>query len=106
MNRKQKILSSLKSHLNKHLNGIVKDVILFGSQAKGTELKDSDYDILLILNKEINSKDETKILDLCYDIDLQYNILIDLHILSNSELDSARGKQPIFSNAINSGIYA
>ena len=106
MNRKQKILSNLKSHLNKHLDGDVKDVILFGSQARGTNSKDSDYDILLILKREINSKDENKILDLCYDIDLQYNILIDVHILSNSELDSARGKQPIFYNAINSGIYA
>ena len=106
MNRKQKILSNLKSHLNKHLDGDVKDVILFGSQARGTNSKDSDYDILLILKREINSKDENKILDLCYDIDLQYNILIDVHILSNSKLDSARGKQPIFYNAINSGIYA
>jgi len=84
----------------------VKDVILFGSQSKNLEVPDSDYDILIILDKEYNWKDENKILDLCFDINMKYNILIDAHIISKKELDSVRGKQPIFINALNHGVYA
>lgn len=101
-----KILSELKSHLVKNFGDSVKDVILFGSQAKGNSHDYSDYDVLIILNIDYNGKDENVILDLCYEIDLKYNILLDVHILSTKELASARGKQPVFSDAINSGIYA
>jgi len=39
-----------------------------------------------------------------YSIDLKYNITTDIHLLAESELGSLRGKQPIFVNAINTGI--
>jgi predicted nucleotidyltransferase len=84
----------------------VKDVILFGSQATGKSDENSDYDVLIILDKDYNGKDENSILDICYDIDLKYNILIDVHLLSKYELSTLRGKQPVFVKALNSGIYA
>lgn len=99
------ILSELKNHLKINYGDSVKDVILFGSQIGGAG-EFSDYDVLIILNNDYSGKDENKILDLCYDIDLKHNILLDVHILSNKELQTVRGKQPIFVNAIKSGIYA
>ena len=45
-------------------------------------------------------KNENQILDLCYDINLKYNIQIDAHIISISEIDSCRGRQTIFINAL------
>jgi predicted nucleotidyltransferase len=106
MNGNTKILSDLKFHLVKNFGESVKDVILFGSQAKGNFHDYSDYDVLIILDNDYNGKDENMILDLCYEIDLKYNILLDVHILSTKELASPRGKQPVFSDAIKSGIYA
>jgi len=100
------ILQDLKTHLIKNLGDIVIDVILFGSQATKNSTEFSDYDILIILNSEYSGEDENRILDLCYDIDLKYDILLDVHILSKSELNSVRGRQPVFSKAIKSGIYA
>lgn len=100
------ILKDLKTHLIKSLGDSVKDVILFGSQATKKSSEFSDYDILIILNSEYSGEDENIILDLCYDIDLKYNILLDVHILSKSELNSIRGRQSVFSKAIKSGIYA
>lgn len=100
------ILQDLKTHLIKNLGDWVKDVILFGSQAKKKSKEFSDYDILIILNSEYSGEDENRILDLCYDIDLKYDILLDVHILSKSELNSIRGRQSVFSKAIKSGIYA
>ena len=57
-------------------------------------------------DNDYTGRDENQILDLCYDINLKYNILIDTHIISKNEIYSPRGRQTIFSNALNSGIYA
>lgn len=100
------ILSELKNHLISNYGNSVKDVILFGSRTRGDAKDYSDYDILIILNNEYSGKDENRILDLCYDIDLKHDILMDVHIISNKELRTIRGKQPIFVKAIKSGIYA
>ncbi|HXL54806.1 MAG TPA: nucleotidyltransferase domain-containing protein [Chitinophagaceae bacterium] len=103
---KLQILKELKNHLENCFHDNIKNVILFGSQVKGLENIDSDYDILIVLNKDYNKKDENYILDLCYDIDLKYNIFTDVHLLSVNELNTRRGKQPIFINALKNGIYA
>ena len=101
-----KILTDLKNHLLKNYGKSVKDVILFGSHARGDSNEYSDYDILIVLDNDYSGKDENQILDLCYDIDLKYNILLDVHLISSKELTTIRGKQPVFVNAIKSGIYA
>ncbi len=103
---KLQILKELKHHLQQYSAKPVGDVILFGSRALGGEKEFSDFDVLIILEKDYSRKDEDIILDLCYDIDLKFNILIDAHIISRSELNSLRGKQPLYINAINRGIYA
>jgi len=100
------ILSELKNHLVKNYGNPVKDVILFGSQARGDSQKFSDYDVLIVLDNDYSGKDENSILDLCYDIDLKFDILLDVHIISVKELNSVRGRQPVFQKAIKSGIYA
>jgi len=99
-------LIDLKQHLQKHYGDSIKDIVLFGSQARGDSTEYSDYDILIVLDKDYSGRDENKILDLCYDIDLKYNILLDVHLLSKREMNSERGKQPIFIKALNSGLYA
>lgn len=103
---KQMILADLKKHLKNNYDGSISEVILFGSQARGDSYEYSDYDILIVLDNDYSIKDENIILDLCYDINLKYNILIDAHLLSKREIKSLRGKQPVFVNALKSGIHA
>jgi predicted nucleotidyltransferase len=99
------ILTDLKESLQKRFLDSVKNVILFGSRIKSSSNEYSDYDILILLNKDYLKQDEEIILDICYDIDLKYNILIDAHLLSTNEISTRRGKQPIFINALKNGIY-
>ncbi len=106
MTDNQEILVHLKNHLKQNYGESIKEVILFGSHARGDSKEYSDYDILIVLDKDYSVKDENKILDLCYDINLKHNILLDVHLLSENEISSMRGKQPIFVNALVSGIYA
>jgi uncharacterized protein len=100
------ILRDLKGHLQKGFNESVKDVILFGSKLHGNSTDNSDYDILIILDKDYNDNDENRIYDLCYDINLKYNIIIDAHLISQRELNTLRGKQPIFIKVVQTGLYA
>lgn len=94
------ILSVLKYELDDSFSCSVESVILFGSQATNTATEFSDYDILIILKTEYNRIDENRIFDICFDVDIAYDILIDVHMLSIDELNSKRGRQPIFVNAL------
>ena len=107
MDNRTKILHDLKAHLQSKLSEDIKEVILFGSQASSVSSKnDSDYDIVILLKSKPDWKMKRMISDLCYDIDLKYNIITDTHVLSEKELNTLRGKQPIFQNAIDNGIHA
>ncbi len=61
---------------------------------------------MIVLKENYNARDENKIYDLCYDIDLKYNIVIDAHIISQLELTTLRAKQTMFYTALNTGIFA
>ncbi len=101
-----KILNDLKLSLSARLRDNLIDIVLFGSQLIDTNKQDSDYDILIIVKNKTDWKLEREISDICYDIDLKYGILTDTHILSEADLNTPRGKQPIFVNAMNQGFHA
>lgn len=106
MSNKLAILKDLKNQLLEKNLELIKEVILFGSQAHGNATKDSDFDILILVSRKPSSKEKTFISEVCYDIDLKYDILIDSHILSIPELKLIRGRQPIYQTAIAKGIHA
>ena len=107
-NMDNKLLArEIKEHLNKHLENKAIDVIIFGSQIKGKASDDSDYDVLVVLKNDYNRKVKRMINDLCYDIDLKYDIFLDTQIISENELKfGLRGKHPVFTVAINEGYHA
>ena len=103
---KRVILNDLSNLLRARFADNLKDVVLFGSQANGTAHKDSDYDFLIVLTQKVDWKTEREISDLCYEIDSKYDILTDIHILSEGELSTIRGRQPIFVDALANGLHA
>ena len=103
---KQLVLNDLSNLLKSRFSEDLVDVVLFGSHALGKSHPDSDYDFLIILKNKADWKTEREISDMCYEIDLKYNIITDAHIIGESELLTLRGKQPIFVNAISNGIHA
>lgn len=101
------LITTLKQMLLREFGDKIRDVILFGSQAKGTATELSDYDILIILNEPYNWKLRDRITDVMYDMELKHDILFDKHLLSVNEIkNSLRGAEPIYKNAIKNGIYA
>jgi uncharacterized protein len=101
------LAKEIKQYLNDSLDNIVSDVVIFGSRVKGQATKNSDYDVLIVKNINYNRKVQKSINDLCYDLDLKYNIFLDTQIISEFELkNSIRGKHPVFKNALKEGLHA
>lgn len=98
------LIADLKNRLKQEYAGPVKDVILFGSQVNGNANEFSDYDMLIVLERAYSPGDENAIFDICYEMDLKYGILIDAHLISTGELNSIRGKQPLYVNALKKGL--
>jgi len=103
---KKVVLNDLSNLLKARFADNLKDVVLFGSQANDTAHIDSDYDFLIVLKEKVDWKIEREISDLCYEIDSKYDILTDIHILSEGELSTIRGRQPIFVDALANGLHA
>ncbi len=100
-----RILKEIKTSLQAHFGEEVVEVILFGSRATGKSHRWSDYDLLILLKSTFKSQMEDQILDKLYDVTIKHNIIPDNHFLALGELDTLRGKQPIFINAIKEGFY-
>jgi len=106
MNKKH-LASEIKQYLKLHLNDLIADVVLFGSQIEGTATTDSDFDVLIILKTDDSRSIRKLINDLCYDFDLKYGIFLDTQIISETELNQGlRGKHPVFKKAIQEGFHA
>ena len=87
--------------------GVVESIILFGSRAYGNFFNDqSDYDILIVTNELCDWKKQDQIYDILYDLQLEFNTLFDIHFLDRSEINTLRGKQPIYQKALSEGIFA
>jgi predicted nucleotidyltransferase len=99
------IVKGLKDSLRNEFGENVREVILFGSRLSEKAGEFSDYDVLIILKQKPDWIEKRKISEICYEIELQNEILIDSHILSVSEVGSLRGKQPVFQKAIREGIH-
>jgi predicted nucleotidyltransferase len=100
------ILKELKTLLIKHFNENIDKVILFGSRANGKANKDSDYDIVIILNNDYDWRYRNRIYDIIFDLEIDKGVFFDIHIISKNELNNTmRGAEPIFVNALEKGVY-
>ena len=80
-------------------------VILFGSQARGDYNEHSDFDILILLDKErITREDEKKVKYPLYDIEYETGKIISPLVLSKKEWEMKHKITPFYSNITKEGI--
>ena len=105
--RDKKILNELKKNLSSLLGKELNKIVLFGSHAHNKENKDSDFDVLIILENQYDWKKKRMIRDICYETGLKYDSLIDSKIISTYELNhTPKGIHPLYKDAIEKGINA
>ena len=79
-------------------------VILFGSQARGDAREDSDWDLLVLLNKEkITYEDENKYAYPFVDMGWNYGTYISVKIYTSKEWEE-RNFTPFYYNVQKDGV--
>ncbi|MCP2519535.1 nucleotidyltransferase domain-containing protein [Candidatus Aminicenantes bacterium AC-708-M15] len=66
-------LRELKKKLSKIFPNI--EIIIFGSKARGDFEPESDIDLLILIDNEVDTTIEEKINEVIYDIELKYNVV-------------------------------
>lgn len=103
MTKKDKILSKIIRITNDA--DPEAEVYLYGSQAKGTSHKLSDWDILILLNiNNIPFSLETSLMDKIYEIELETGEVISPLIYSKNDWEENYAFTPLFMNIKNEGI--
>jgi predicted nucleotidyltransferase len=107
MSDKIEILNQLKKNLKKVLGNRIQKVILFGSWVRNEGNEYSDLDVLIVTDKILTWQQKNIIRDVCSDISLDYEILVDSKIISQEEIDNKFwGKHPLITDALKTGVYA
>jgi predicted nucleotidyltransferase len=80
-------------------------VILFGSRARGTETAESDWDVLVLLDKEgITFRDEQKNRHRLYDVELEIEEPISTFVYALDEWNTKHSVSPLFKNIQSEGV--
>lgn len=79
-------------------------IILFGSHARGTAHSDSDWDILIILNRDkVSLQTEQELRHSLIDVELEVGEVISAFIYSKNDWENKFKITPFYKNVIREG---
>jgi len=103
MSKKDHILSLIVGVVNKTAPD--SEVYLYGSQARDDARKLSDWDILILLNRQNISFDyETKFMDEFYELELETGEIISPLFYSKADWNVNHSATPLFENIQKEGV--
>ena len=79
-------------------------VVLFGSKARGDSDEYSDIDLLIITTRNLHWKEEKDIIELLFDIGMDYDVIFSPFFATNSEWDGDLFSEfPIYQEILKDG---
>lgn len=80
-------------------------IILFGSKARGTDTADSDWDILILLDKnQVSFKDEQKLRHRLFEVELEADEAISTFVYSLQDWNTRMTVTPLYKNIVSEGV--
>jgi len=99
------VLEEFKEEIGKLYGTRLKEVILYGSWARGDATDESDIDLLIVLEGKIAPGAEIdRMIDIITEINLKYDVLLSVYPVS--ELDYSVINSPLLINVRKEGIPA
>lgn len=100
---KNEILTKIKDCLRMLYGDRLQNVLLFGSEARGESIPDSDIDIMVILNGPVCFMLEyRRIIDALYDLILESGRIIDVTPVEKQKYEA--GEFALYRNARQEGV--
>lgn len=82
----------------------VLSIIVYGSVAKGTNLPDSDVDIAVIVNRELDKSIQDRLSNVIVDLNLQYDTVFSVVDIDKNSFDEWGNISPFYINVKREGI--
>ncbi len=79
------------------------DFRVFGSTARGSQDRESDIDILVVLDR-VDRQIEEELFDIAYEIELKYDCLIDIIVFGKEALSGRLSHTPVYVRAMEEGV--
>jgi len=98
------ILEELSNGIVEIINSNIEKVILYGSVARGTNDKDSDVDIMVIVKNELDKFTEDKLSDFIVDMNLKYDKVFSVIDVNVHEFIKWADTLPFYKNVNREGI--
>ena len=101
--RKQHIIQLIRQKVNELDN--TAEVILYGSRARGDNKRDSDWDVMILLNRRnVDKKVEQIFRHHLLDIELEIGVPISVFVYSKSDWEGKYSITPLFKSIKKEGI--
>ena len=102
MNKSENILVVIKKLVEERDSSA--KIYLYGSRAKGNAHKDSDWDLLILLNREkITSEIENEITSPLYDLEFETGEVISPMVYTLKEWNTKYNVTPFYKNVMKEG---
>lgn len=84
----------------------LRDVLLYGSYARGDQTLDSDIDVMALVDvpKEELSAYRRIVSDFSSEIDLQYDVLLSVKLQDTETFERYRNVLPFYKNVLREGV--
>jgi uncharacterized protein len=79
-------------------------VVLFGSRARGDARKDSDWDLLILIDSQNIREKEDLFRDKIYDMELETGEIISMFVYNNKDWTSRHKITPLYKSIKKEGV--
>ncbi len=104
MNEMAEYTDELVNGLLRVLKDQVNRIIIYGSTVRGEATSDSDVDIAVIINGEMNAETEDSLSDFIVDINLKFDKVFSVIDIENQLFQKLENISPFYKNVNKEGI--
>ena len=101
----KEVLNEFRAEIGKLYGKRLKDIILYGSWARGKATDESDIDLVIVLKgKVVPGKEIDRMVDIITETNLKYGVLISIYPISDKDYTTVNS--PLLMNVRKEGLHA